>query len=444
MDSGEENSFSSECMGEDGEIFEVDRVIDIRWVTKDDGQERVEYRVRWKYYKPIDDTWEPPEHFKEECGVVLRDFHKKYEGMKKEQRNYFHETGRKVTSEALHHVNILSEEIDQITEKTTVKEGLKSIMVYHVTWLGYPKSDSTWESEKELTHAQDKIDLFLHKKRVQKGKRGSAKGRDLPDFVIPDNERRVNEREFYKSIETGKVLTAGKDLYSIVKGRRSGKKNTSCGSEGGRQKEREKEKGKNYRTKTNGNLSLGIDTHISSSKQSDVCKQNVTVKIESHIEREDPFEGNSILAGLIPYDPERAKEDLEEQMKHTLILTKNEFCDAADRGDYDTVFASIRSERIPDVDFTSLFLKASRRGQRDLALLLSSYVPDLSKRDDWGDNALTIAAKLGDVCFAHYLLLLDVPVNERNSIGHTAREIAIKLGQNHFLKFLQDYERGVI
>lgn len=34
MDSGEENSFSSECMGEDGEIFEVDRVIDIRWVTK--------------------------------------------------------------------------------------------------------------------------------------------------------------------------------------------------------------------------------------------------------------------------------------------------------------------------------------------------------------------------------------------------------------------------
>lgn len=63
-------------------------------------------------------------------------------------------------------------------------------------------------------------------------------------------------------------------------------------------------------------------------------------------------------------------------------------------GDYDTVFASMRSERIPDVDFTSLFLKASRRGQRDLALLLSTHVPDLLKKDEWGDNALTIAAKL--------------------------------------------------
>lgn len=50
----------------------------------------------------------------------------------------------------------------------------------------------------------------------------------------------------------------------------------------------------------------------------------------------------------------------------------------------------------------------------------------------------------GDVCFAHYLLLLDVPVNECNSLGHTAREIAIKLGHIHFLKFLQEYESGII
>ncbi|ROT71530.1 putative M-phase phosphoprotein 8 [Penaeus vannamei] len=84
MDSGEADSISSDCIAEDGEIFEVDRVIDIRWVINDNGREKVEYRVRWKYYKPIDDTWEPPEHFKEECGVVLCDFHKKYEKMKKE------------------------------------------------------------------------------------------------------------------------------------------------------------------------------------------------------------------------------------------------------------------------------------------------------------------------------------------------------------------------
>ncbi|XP_037790567.1 M-phase phosphoprotein 8-like [Penaeus monodon] len=85
MDSEELNSKSSDCMAEDGEIFEVDRVIDIRWVTNDKGQERVEYRVRWKYYKPIDDTWEPPEHFEEDCGGVLRDFHEKYEKMKEDK-----------------------------------------------------------------------------------------------------------------------------------------------------------------------------------------------------------------------------------------------------------------------------------------------------------------------------------------------------------------------
>lgn len=65
--------------------------------------------------------------------------------------------------------------------------------------------------------------------------------------------------------------------------------------------------------------------------QPDVYK-NITVKIEPDSDVEDPFEGNSILAGLILYDPELAKKDLEEQMKHTLILTKDEFSDAADKG----------------------------------------------------------------------------------------------------------------
>ncbi|XP_037790238.1 uncharacterized protein LOC119585638 isoform X1 [Penaeus monodon] len=241
------------------------------------------------------------------------------------------------------------------------------------------------------------------------------------------------------------LLTAGNDLYSIVKGRRSSQKINKCEKQEKESKNgTQKETGKDYRTKTHANLLSGIDLQkASSSKQTDAYKQNITVKIESDIEI-DPSEGNSILAGLIPYDPERVKKDLEEQMKRTLILTKAEFCDAADMGDYDTVFASMQSERIPDVDLTSLFLKASRRGQRDLALLLSTHVPDLLKRDEWGDNALTIAAKLGDVCFAHYLLLLDVPVNECNSLGHTAREIAIKLGHIHFLKFLQEYESGII
>ncbi|XP_037790239.1 uncharacterized protein LOC119585638 isoform X2 [Penaeus monodon] len=215
------------------------------------------------------------------------------------------------------------------------------------------------------------------------------------------------------------LLTAGNDLYSIVKGRRSSQKINKCEKQEKESKNgTQKETGKDYRTKTHANLLSGIDLQkASSSKQTDAYKQNITVKIESDIEI-DPSEGNSILAGLIPYDPERVKKDLEEQMKRTLILTKAEFCDAADM--------------------------ASRRGQRDLALLLSTHVPDLLKRDEWGDNALTIAAKLGDVCFAHYLLLLDVPVNECNSLGHTAREIAIKLGHIHFLKFLQEYESGII
>ncbi|XP_063607106.1 M-phase phosphoprotein 8-like [Penaeus indicus] len=428
MNSEESNSKSSNSMAEDGEIFEVDRVIDIRWVTNDNGREIVQYRVRWKYYKPIDDTWEPPEHFEEDCGGVLRDFHEKYEKMKEE-----------IVEEAFRSE---VKEIEQITEKTTVKEGHKSIMVYHVTWFGYPKADSTWESEIELAHAQDKIDMFLHKKRVQKGKR---KGRDLPDFVIPDYERSTNVKIKKSKTKWGHKKRRS-DLYSIVKGRRSSQKINKCENQEKQSKRgTQKEIGKDNRTKTYGNLLSGKDLQkASSSKQSDAYKQNITVKIESDIEIEDPFEGSSILAGLIPYDPEHAKKDLEEQMKHTLILTEAEFCDAADMGDYDTVFASMRSERIPDVDFTNLFLKASRRGQRDLALMLSTHVPDLLKRDEWGDNALTIAAKLGDVCFAHYLLLLDVPVNECNSLGHTAREIAIKLGHIHFLKFLQEYESGII
>lgn len=72
--------------------------------------------------------------------------------------------------------------------------------------------------------------------------------------------------------------------------------------------------------------------------------------------------------------------------------------------DYQRVFACLCGDRVPDVDFSSLFLSAARRGCRDIALLLASRVPDLAVKDQWGQTALIMAARL--VRDANVLLVL--------------------------------------
>lgn len=45
-------------------------------------------------------------------------------------------------------------------------------------------------------------------------------------------------------------------------------------------------------------------------------------------------------------------------------------------------------------DMTDLFLYTARIGMGDMALLLAKQVPDLTVQNMWGENALTMAAKM--------------------------------------------------
>ena len=58
------------------------------------------------------------------------------------------------------------------------------------------------------------------------------------------------------------------------------------------------------------------------------------------------------------------------------------------------LLASFRSDHILNLDYSSLFLKAARRGGRDVALLLATRVSNLSVRDGYGNSAVCMAAEL--------------------------------------------------
>ncbi|MPC17486.1 Ankyrin repeat domain-containing protein 62 [Portunus trituberculatus] len=91
---------------------------------------------------------------------------------------------------------------------------------------------------------------------------------------------------------------------------------------------------------------------------------------------------------------------------------------------YELVFSALRSNNVPDVNFTCLFLDMTRRCKRDMAILLASRVPDLTVLDLWGENALTLAARHGDISFAYSLLQHGIPLNLCNSLGQTAYDVA--------------------
>ena len=58
------------------------------------------------------------------------------------------------------------------------------------------------------------------------------------------------------------------------------------------------------------------------------------------------------------------------------------------------VFSSLRSKFIPQVNFSQLFLRAIRAGNRDIALLLVTHVPDINVKNESGETALMLAAIL--------------------------------------------------
>nr|XP_053626744.1 uncharacterized protein LOC128684525 isoform X2 [Cherax quadricarinatus] len=317
------------------EVYEVEKVIDIKWEENCHGKEEERYRVRWKGFKPIHDTWEPFSSFMTESQILVQNFRERYESLK------------------------------------------KPITIYFVKWHGYDCEDATWEADSELIHASDKIETFLRKQHVDYSKHHSEYFSDEA-LLTPDDPhpRRCMEDELFSDFKKGK------SVYTRVKSRKSSDKVHD--------------------------KSTGVHP--------------------------------SITDGLPKYNPKRVQEVFKKQINFTLSLSKQEFCSAVQNDDYQKVMASLRSGNIPDVDFPSLFLAAARQGQRDVALLLSTRVPDISVKDDWGETAFTMAAHNGDVSFAHQLLILGVPLKQQNKKKQTAQDIAVKLGHKQFLKFLRKYE----
>lgn len=139
------------------------------------------------------------------------------------------------------------------------------------------------------------------------------------------------------------------------------------------------------------------------------------------------------------FDPQRSQQEFERLERQTLTLSEEEFTIAVDEGDYQMLLASLRSDYVPILDYTALFLKAARRGRRDIALLLATRVRNLSARDEYGNSAICMAAEQGDICFAHHLFSMGVPKYECNGVGETLQQIASKYGCRHFIRFLQRY-----
>ena len=51
--------------------------------------------------------------------------------------------------------------VEQILDSRLIKKGCGSFLEYLVKWEGYPLHDATWEPEKHLVHARDKISEYL-------------------------------------------------------------------------------------------------------------------------------------------------------------------------------------------------------------------------------------------------------------------------------------------
>ncbi|KAK8719696.1 hypothetical protein OTU49_013854, partial [Cherax quadricarinatus] len=159
------------------EVYEVEKVIDIKWEENCHGKEEERYRVRWKGFKPIHDTWEPFSSFMTESQILVQNFRERYESLK------------------------------------------KPITIYFVKWHGYDCEDATWEADSELIHASDKIETFLRKQHVDYSKHHSEYFSDEA-LLTPDDPhpRRCMEDELFSDFKKGK------SVYTRVKSRKSSDK----------------------------------------------------------------------------------------------------------------------------------------------------------------------------------------------------------------------------
>ncbi|XP_042214630.1 chromodomain Y-like protein 2 [Homarus americanus] len=171
-----------------GDIFLVEKVVDIKWIEDDTGREVEYYRVRWKNYNPADDTWEPRANFLHESINVVHRFNDKFRKLQKEYTAMCHQTGKRVVKSNLRKVNILSEEIENILKKKTTKIKGNTCTSYFVKWVGFKQP--SWESEFKLIHASDKVESFLHKGHVQNSRQQSeCAGAGTSASSVPDPER---------------------------------------------------------------------------------------------------------------------------------------------------------------------------------------------------------------------------------------------------------------
>ncbi|XP_066986908.1 M-phase phosphoprotein 8-like isoform X4 [Macrobrachium rosenbergii] len=196
-----------------GEYFYVEKILDVKQEGRNEDARR--YRVRWAGYGPQSDTWEPSSNFHP---TLLQQFESHYERMRKERVAFLQESGQNVSLEDIVDVNILSKEIEEITKKKT-QCGSQRRTFYEVKWQG--SKVRTWEMDKDLIHAQDKVDAFLHRIRVS---RLNRKTPTCSQDYLSNHEKRVKERAFYEAVEKGEVVSLEMDLYSRVKNGRSSSK----------------------------------------------------------------------------------------------------------------------------------------------------------------------------------------------------------------------------
>ncbi|XP_076052689.1 uncharacterized protein LOC143032117 isoform X2 [Oratosquilla oratoria] len=484
------------------EMFEVERIVDVK------NENGPLYRVRWKDFKPADDTWEPEESFCAGSLYLVKRFWERYNKLLEKEMSVLKDLGKPIEL-AANNVNILRDEVEAVLNNKQGEDEGKKWTYYLLKWKGYGSENNTWEREDELVHAKDLITTYLHQCRVKKSNRERKKAEQkIKEVTMIDYDRQVKEQEFWKSVARGEVNNTT-DLYSLVKARRQkqGQKLQPGGMLLRKTRHPPKinhlQKNKNMEPATSVQAGDFVYKDINIQNQAKLsrkqrkkrnCKEEVQNKKKSEGFKKKVFKGApegdphkaklesvvkaqtsevrrkrrrkrkrkedvqnpkksekakkervcSLLKGLPEYDPHKAQLELMYKAQTTLTLTGPQLIEAISQDDFDQVFACLRGAEVPDIDFTGEFLSCARRGQRDIALLLATHVPCLSAKDAWGDTAFIMAARLGDTAMAHCLLEMGAPMTDVSAMGQSAWAIASENENRHFLRFLREYYQNIV
>ncbi|XP_018012454.1 M-phase phosphoprotein 8 isoform X2 [Hyalella azteca] len=186
MDRVESGSARSPVVGEEG-VFEVDRVIDIMW--RDDWESGAGgplYRVRWKGFPPIEDTWEPIDNFTLETRKTVRRFVRSYKKMQETERKLRRSVMGDSADVECRHVNILSREVKCIQSMRCDTHRQPALWFYLVAWKGLGPEDATWESEVYLRHASDLILQYRTSHPLTQGRNSISSGLSPPSSTPSD------------------------------------------------------------------------------------------------------------------------------------------------------------------------------------------------------------------------------------------------------------------